>query len=424
MNPETPRAAEGTAPPASRPRRVLLVENTIRGFGGSYESLFVTARGLHRDRFEPVVLFFQENHFAEKLKALGIQVLIKRSPHFWEQEKYILRTEGVRSRLPRKGLLRSVRKGLVGILRAVIGGLPMTWAVFKVLRREKIDILHTNNNLQRDMTAILAGILARVPIVCHQRQLGPCSAFASLLSRKVRVLICISDAVLESTRATGGRARRSIRVHNALDLEEFLSVKPSLPPGPPRVGIMGRIMPKKGQRCFVEAAALVREKFPEAEFYIIGQSVGESRAYEEEVRELSRRLGIESSVKWTGYLADPLPLVASLDAVIHAAVEPEPFGRVIMEAMALGRPVVATNLGGPVEIIEDGVSGFLVKAGDPLAMAEKITALLGDPALREKLRANALSQARERFGIEPYIRRIEDAYEEALTDRAPAEARP
>jgi glycosyltransferase involved in cell wall biosynthesis len=110
--------------------------------------------------------------------------------------------------------------------------------------------------------------------------------------------------------------------------------------------------------------------------------------------------------------------------VVHAAVEPEPFGRVVMEAMALGRPVVATNLGGPVEIIEDGVSGFLVRAGDPSAMAEKIIALLGDPALREKLRAGALSQARDRFGMEAYIRRIEDAYDEALTEQPPGEARP
>jgi glycosyltransferase involved in cell wall biosynthesis len=403
---------------------VLLVENTIRGLGGSYESLFVTARGLHRDRFEPVVLFFQENHFVEKLKALGIQVLIKRSPHFWERESYILRTESVRSRLPRTGLLRSVRRGLVALLRGIIGGVPMAWTVFRVLRREKIDLLHTNNNLQRDATAILAGTLARVPVVCHERQLVSCSAFTRLLSRKVRVLICISDAVLEFTRTSGARARRSIRVHNALDSEEFLSVKPSLAPGPPRVGIMGRIMPKKGQRYFVEAAALVREKFPEAEFYVIGQAVGEDRAYEEEVRELSRRLGIEASVKWTGYMADPLPLVASLDAVIHAAVEPEPFGRVVLEAMALGRPVVATNLGGPLEIIEDGVSGFLVKAGDPSALAEKIIALIGDPSLREKLRAGALSQTKERFGVEAYIRRIEDVYEEALAARAPAEARP
>ena len=129
-------------------------------------------------------------------------------------------------------------------------------------------------------------------------------------------------------------------------------------------------------------------------------------------------------MKWTGYIADPLPLVASLDAVIHAAVEPEPFGRVVLEAMALGRPVVATNLGGPLEIIEDGVSGFLVRAGDPPAMAEKIIALLADPALREKLRAGALAQARERFGIEAYIRRIEGAYEDALAGRAPPEARP
>ena len=80
-SPSVPAAAA-----AAGLRRVLLVENTVRGLGGSYESLYLTAKGLDRSRFEPVALFFQENHFAEKLRAAGIQVVIEKSRRFWERE--------------------------------------------------------------------------------------------------------------------------------------------------------------------------------------------------------------------------------------------------------------------------------------------------------------------------------------------------
>ena len=397
----------------SRPR-VLLVENTVRGLGGSYESLFVTAKGLDRQRFEPVVLFFQPNHFAHKLEELGVRVLFRKSSQFWETEGYIRRTQKTRSNLPRKGVLGAVRRSVVSGLRALVGGLPMAWTVYRVLRREKIDILHTNNSLQRDSMLILAGLAARVPVVVHERQLAKCSPFARLLSRKVSTLICISDAVLEFNRTSGARTLDRRRIHNALDLKSFHAVKPTLPPGPQRVGIVGRIMPKKGQRYFIQAAALIREKLPGTEFYIIGQSTEAYRDYEAELRKLSSSLGLDASLQWTGYLADPLGLMASLDVIVHAAIDPEPFGRVILESMALGRPVIATQLGGPVEIIEDGVSGFLVPPEDPSAIAQTAIPLLEDKTLALRVKEAALLRAEERFGLESYIRQIEEVYKDAL----------
>jgi glycosyltransferase involved in cell wall biosynthesis len=374
----------------------------------------VTAKGLDRQRFEPIVLFFQPNHFADRLKELGVKVLFRCSRQFWEKESYIRSTQKARSRLPQKGMLGSLRKQVVSGLRALVGGIPMAWTIYRVLRRENIDLLHANNSLRRDSMVILAGLLARVPVVVHERQLARCSLFTRLLSRKVRALICISDAVLEFTQTSGARTPDRRRIHNALDLDAFRLVKPALPPGPPRVGIVGRIMPKKGQRHFLQAAVIIRERLPATEFYIIGQSTEAYRAYEEELRALASSLGLDSSLKWTGYLEDPLGLMASLDVIVHAAIEPEPFGRVIMEALALGRPVIATRLGGPVEIIEDGVSGFLVPPGDPSAIAQTAISLLEDKTLALRVKEAALLRAEERFGLESYIRQIEEVYKDAL----------
>ncbi|MBI4605767.1 MAG: glycosyltransferase [Planctomycetes bacterium] len=395
------------------PRRVLFVEDTVRGLGGSYESLFVTASSLHRDRFEPVVLFFQPNHFADRLESLGIRVLVASSRHFWEKEGYIQSSQKVRSRLPKRGIAGGLRRAIVAGLRTVLGGLPTAWAVYRVLRRERIDILHTNNSLRRDGLSILAGAAAGVPIVAHERQMARFSALARFASRRVSAMICISEAVLAHAVASGARPRVARRVYNAVDLKAFESVSPVLPPGPLRAGIVGRIMARKGQRFFLEAVARVREKFPGAEFYVIGQATGEDRAHETELRDLARRLGLEPSVRWTGYVTEPLGLMASLDVVVHAAVEPEPFGRVILEALALGRPTVATAIGGPVEIIEDGVSGLLVPPGDASALAEKVAALFSSPELRSRLGAGARRRAQD-FGVESYVGQVENVYEGVL----------
>jgi glycosyltransferase involved in cell wall biosynthesis len=401
-----------------RPRRVLLVENTIRGLGGSYESLFLTAKGLDRRRFEPVALFFQENHFAAKLRALGIRVIVERSKRFWEREGYIRNTEKVRSALPRRGFLGAARRRTVALLRMLFGGLPMAWTVAGAIRRERVDLLHTNNNLERDAMVILGGVLAGVPIIAHERQLVACSALTRRLSRRVHTLVCISDAVLEFTRASGACPRDRRRIHNALDLETVRAVRPSLPPGPPRAGIVGRVMPRKGQKHFIEAARIVREAVPEVELYIIGRATGEDRAYEEECRALAAGLGLDGSIRWTGYVEEPLGLMASLDACVHAAVEPEPFGRVVIECLALGVPVVATAVGGPVEIIEDGVSGFLVPPADPGRIAARVIDLLRDRGLAERIRRGGRERVERAFGLEGYIREIEGVYEAALSGKA------
>ena len=419
---ESRTTSSPTAGSPTRPRRVLLVENTVKGLGGSYESLFVTASSLDKARFEPIPLFFQPNHFVGKLEALGIRVLLAKSAHFWEKKHYIEKSSQVRSRLPRRGLAGALRRRVVAFLRAILGGIPMAWSVYRVLRRERIDILHSNNNLQRDSMVILAGLLAGVPVVAHERQLTMCSMLARIVSSRVRTLVCISGTVLEFAKTSGARTTDRRCIYNAVDVKALGAVQPRLPPGPARVGIVGRILPKKGQRFFIEAAARVREKFPNAEFYIIGEAMEDGRSYEEELRALVDSLSLGSSLHWTGYLDEPLPLVASLDVVVHAAVEPEPFGRVIIEALALGRPIVATALGGPVEIIEDRVSGFLVPPEDAPAIAEKVLALLEDRELGTRMKAAALRRA-ESFGIDSYVPRIEAVYDDALRLSNPRPAR-
>ncbi|MEI9897862.1 MAG: glycosyltransferase family 4 protein [Chthoniobacter sp.] len=140
----------------------------------------------------------------------------------------------------------------------------------------------------------------------------------------------------------------------------------------------GGLVQPKGQDVFVRAAAKVAKRFPKVRFQIIGGALFQNGAFEEKVWKLATELGLRK-LEFRGFCHNVVPLIRALSILVHASPIPEPFGQVVIEAMAAGKPVVATNAGGIPEIVVDGECGYLVPVGDVDAMAEKICALLADP---------------------------------------------
>jgi glycosyltransferase involved in cell wall biosynthesis len=114
---------------------------------------------------------------------------------------------------------------------------------------------------------------------------------------------------------------------------------------------------------------------------------------------------------------DVYDVFSSLDVVVHASTSPEPFGRVIIEAMALGKPVIATALGGPLEIIEHGHNGLLIEPGDPVALAEAIITLVSDEKERVRIGKNAIAHVNEHFRQKDAVRKIEAIYDDLIAVR-------
>lgn len=163
--------------------------------------------------------------------------------------------------------------------------------------------------------------------------------------------------------------------------------------GRPVVGIVGRLQEWKGQNVFLRAAAQVAARHSEATFAVVGGAVlGWEGDYPERLRRLASELGIADRVHFAGHQDDVYPWFDACDIVVHASFG-EPFGLVLVEAMALGKPLVATAAGGPTEIVEDGESGLLVPPGDHEAMATAISRLLDDEGLRQRMGAAASTQA-------------------------------
>lgn len=220
-------------------------------------------------------------------------------------------------------------------------------------------------------------------------------------------IVAVSDAVAAGHR-TMWPARRVTRIHNgvpSLPLSAELQDRATLIreelgwSGNSIVGIVGRLQPWKGQETFLQAAARVIRSNPMTRFVVVGGAIlGWEGDYPERLRTLTRSLGLDPFVKFVDHQADVAPWYTALDVVVNASVG-EPFGTVILEAMASGSAVVVTASGGNTEIVRDGVDGLVVPVADPTSLASAICRLLADSNLREKL-AETAKHVHERFSVD------------------------
>jgi glycosyltransferase involved in cell wall biosynthesis len=164
-----------------------------------------------------------------------------------------------------------------------------------------------------------------------------------------------------------------------------------------RYGIFGRIVDWKGIREFIYAARLVANNIPHALAFIVGSCSDGNQKFMDEMAALVEELGLSQKVIFTGYRHDVPALMKFMDIVVHASNRPEPFGMVLIEAMAMRKPVVATRGGGPMDIVIHGETGLLVEMGDSVALGEAICSLLALPDLQEKMGHAGLERVKEHF---------------------------
>jgi glycosyltransferase involved in cell wall biosynthesis len=268
---------------------------------------------------------------------------------------------------------------------------------------------------------LLAGRLARVPQVVHvYSSYGDGAAYRKhLLGRARHVVAPSADSLALARRALGDFApgTRARVVYNGMDVERIARAAAAPRPagvalgGGPTVGMVGHLDARKNPAVLVEAMAEVRAAVPGARALLVGAF--RDPAYERSVRERARTLGLADAVAVTGFLANPFPLVARLDLLVHPALR-DPFPLALLEGMALGRPIVASAVGGIPEMLEDGVSGCLVPPGDAPALAAAIAALLRDPARRARVGAAARERLVTRFSLEGFAAGMFAAFDDAV----------
>ena len=407
-------------PGAAGPRNVLFIENSI-GLSGSTMSLSTLLGELDRSRYAPQVVVSRANQKDYLEQALGPAIPISVVP--WRNSlKSVPVVQSLLARTARYPRLpHRIATGAVAALDVPGIILPYVWRLHRLAHGARIDVIHHNNGL--DVRAVLLAKWLGVPLIAYQRGTEWNSLTVRYISRFVDAYVANSEATKGVLLGLGLQSDRIKVIYPPIDLQRFHpGVDASrqrrelgLGDGELTFGIPGTLLKWKGHDVFLKAARLVLEALPAARAVIIGEVPDGSTGYRDELMGLARELGIERRTVFTGFRRDIPELIQLLDVVVHASVKPEPFGRVIAEGMAMGKPVVASRLGGPIEIIQDGETGFLVPPGDPEKLGRRIIELLTTASLAQRLGNNARVQAAARFSPAAHARLVEQVYEDVLT---------
>jgi glycosyltransferase involved in cell wall biosynthesis len=269
----------------------------------------------------------------------------------------------------------------------------------------------------------LAGRLARRPQVVHvYSSYGDARPYRKHWLQYARNVIAPSaDSLALAERALGGFAAgtRARVVYNGMDIPRIARQAEAGVPGGlldargPYVGMVGNLDARKNPVLLVEAMPAVRAAVPGTRALLVGAF--KDPAYEAQVRGRIAALGLEDAVVVTGFLANPFPVVRALDVVAHPARR-DPFPLALLESMALGKPIVASSVGGIPEMLGDGESGVLFPSDDAGALAAGLIRLLADPARRARVGAAALARLTMRFSLDGFAAAMFAAFDEAVAD--------
>jgi glycosyltransferase involved in cell wall biosynthesis len=292
------------------------------------------------------------------------------------------------------------------------------------LRGGQFDVLHSFLFLP-NFYGRLARLLHRPPLVISSlRSTGihgvPRYVAEILMAPLCDLIIANSEAGRSDLLAKGVSTRRLAVVRNGLDLARFAALAPRSKAAADglRIGMVAQMEARKDQAGLVEAFALIAGEYPEARLILAGDGSLRPR-----VEATIRRVGLENRVDLPGTIHRPELLYGSLDLYVQSSASQEGTSNSIIEAMASGLPVIATDIGGNREVVEAGVSGLIVPAGQPDGLASSMASLLGDAARSHRMGAAARERALRLYSRNTMIEATVDLYESALagtgSNRAP-----
>ncbi|MGE0267440.1 MAG: glycosyltransferase [Candidatus Omnitrophota bacterium] len=377
----------------------ILYYESSSGFGGSSSNLYHILRQLDKTKFHPIVVVHQDGDQFERMKSLGVEVIKVPYP----QLEAVNRAGGFK---------------LIWMVFSVI--YPMSFKLYKIIRKRNIDLVHINTNILLGMPMILAGKQARIKVFCYIRE------SRALINREkhfvpyVHQFFILNHQAMEIYKQDIPLDKLKV-VYDGVDLEEFNNLNSKKfrdefnLSGLKAVGLVGRIIRGKGQLEFAQVAKKVCQQFPDVRFLIVGDAKGENSKYLDEVKAYIKKEHLNEKVILTGWRTDVKQIMHGLDLLVLASTTfPEGLPNTIIEAMALNKPAVATDIPGPPEIIKDGETGFIVPPGNIDAMAEKIIYLLTHEEEALKMGRMGRLRAEELFDVRKVVKQAQALYEAEL----------
>lgn len=364
-------------------------------YGGSANSLANIIRNLNRENFNSVIV----------IKNYGPQL------------KRIINAEIIKLRTYKEPTSKNIISILVFILLGIV---PEVFRLICIIYGKKIDVVHINTNITSSIPAIIAAKLTGLPCICHIRETRNLIKREVIFAKLVNKFIILNSDALKIYKKYIPEKKMTI-IYHGLDIDEFNNINPGILrkeyalDSMPIIETVGRIVKGKGQKEFVLAAKEVLKIKHLARFIVVGDSTTEDDKYYQNVRELVSENGLNENIIFTGWRDDIKNVLADSDVFVFTSTTyNEGLPNTIIEAMALSKVVVSTNIAGPSDIVVDNETGFLVQPEDILAMAKKIIYLLDNPHIAKKMGEAGRKRVEELFDIKKTVKNIEAIYTSVL----------
>ncbi|MCA0755686.1 glycosyltransferase family 4 protein [Paenibacillus sp. N4] len=310
------------------------------------------------------------------------------------------------------------------LMRDALGMALAGWRLSVLLKKQQVDVIHANS-IRAGIIAALFAWHHRTPLVWHLRDMPPQGLIGILMKRLAdttsHAFIGISESVLSHFRHPRLEGRFHL-IHNGVELQETdegerrrhrQNIRAELgTPQDARVAvIIGQIAPWKRQEDAIRAAAELIGKGDDFYLWIVGEAKfrKENEEYLAGLKRMVEQLNIGNRVVFTGFRDDVLEICCAADLLLLCS-DNEPFGRVVIEAMSQGTPVIGTRAGGVPEIIQHNESGLLYPVADTGKLAELMRAVLSDEKLRRRLGGNGQTRVKEEFTIARTAEKVEKVY--------------
>jgi glycosyltransferase involved in cell wall biosynthesis/peptidoglycan/xylan/chitin deacetylase (PgdA/CDA1 family) len=372
---------------------ILYVTDVFLKLAGAERNLFEVVTRIDFQKYRPLVLCFEGGGILNLLKQKGIETINLRLKKIYSP----------------KAILTAVR-------------------IFKLLRQRNVKIVVTYHESSDFFISIIAK-LSGVPVIISSRRdmgykLKPRHIFIyKFIDILFDRIITVSDAVKnEIFEREDVFWHKLVTIHNGVELEKFnlttdkniIKKSLGLNTGIPIVGILATLRPIKGHKYFIEAAALILKEFPETYFLIIGWP--ENQNYYTELKELTKQLKIEKNVLFIGGRADAPEMLSIIDISVLSSIN-EGFPNAVLESMAAGKPVVATDGGGTQEAVINDKTGLLVPPRDSEALAKAILKLLHNQNLADFMGKEGKNLVKQEFSMVKMIRNLENLYQNLLFEK-------
>ncbi|MCE3199011.1 glycosyltransferase family 4 protein [Paenibacillus sonchi] len=375
--------------------KVAYIDHTAKWSGGEV-ALFNILTNIS-NQIEPLVILAEEGALAERLREKGIDVRV------------IPLDESIRN--------RGRNTVNLGAPAAALGLLAYGRKLAPILKQEKVDCVHTNS-LKSAFYGAVAAKKAGVPLIWHIRDHIGAPYLKPVVAKAIRLLSrLLPNGVIANSHSTLNalelpRTKKTLVVYSAFAKAIGEGIGKREQQKDFNVLLVGRLAQWKGQHIVLEAAKAFKND-SRVKFWLAGDALFGEEAYKNELIQKIQQDEL-TNVSLLGHVDDIQGLMSKADLLIHTSITPEPFGQVIVEGMAAGLPVIASNEGGPVEIVVPGVTGLLIQPGDPVVLADSITWMLNHPEERKRMADSGMKRVKEHFVIENTVKDIVDYYKGLL----------